>query len=302
VRQPVDQVDGSVQERGHPASVTVVGAGTMGMGIAHAFLLSGSLVTVVEADASRRDAVAGLMESLLRASQARRGGSGSLDAVMERLRVAGPTDSPSVPKLAIEAVPEDPRLKAQVLGEIEARVTENTVVATNTSSISVNELAASLRRPARFVGLHFFNPVPSSSLVEVVRGDATSEEAIRRCAQWVSALGKESVLVADTPGFASTRLGVLLGLEAIRMLEEGVATAADIDRAMRLGYRHPMGPLALTDLVGLDVRLAIAEYLNRRLGDRFEPPDLLRRMVDEGRLGRKVGRGFFDYPTPRPTG
>ena len=168
-------------------------------------------------------------------------------------------------------------------------------LATNTSSISIDDLAAGLERPARLLGLHFFNPVPASQLVEIVVGRATAPELVAAARGWVAAIGKVPVVVRDSPGFASSRLGVALGLEAIRMLEEGVASAADIDAAMELGYRHPVGPLRTTDIVGLDVRLGIAEELHARLGDRFAPPELLRRMVADGHLGRKTGRGFYEW-------
>jgi 3-hydroxybutyryl-CoA dehydrogenase len=192
-------------------------------------------------------------------------------------------------------VPERADLKVAVLAAAESALGPDAVLATNTSSLSVTELAAALRRPARFLGLHFFNPVPASRLVEVVVAPETAPEVVATARTWVRALGKTDVVVRDSPGFASSRLGVLLGLEAIRMLEEGVADAEAIDTAMELGYRHPMGPLRSTDLVGLDVRLAIAEYLASTLGDRFTPPQLLRDKVAAGELGRKTGRGFHTY-------
>jgi len=195
----------------------------------------------------------------------------------------------------IEAVPEIPSLKQSVLETITSTVTEDAIVATNTSSISVSELARAVSRPERFVGMHFFNPVPVSKLVEIVRGDQTSDSTIARVAEWVSTIGKESITVRDAPGFATSRLGVAIGLEAIRMLEDGVASATDIDMGMTLGYGFPVGPLRLSDIVGLDVRLEIAEYLESQLGDRFAAPALLRRMVAEGNFGRKSGRGFYDW-------
>jgi 3-hydroxybutyryl-CoA dehydrogenase len=205
---------------------------------------------------------------------------------------------PEVPfdaELIIEAVPEDIRLKAEILRAAEAGSGPDALLATNTSSLPVSELAAALDRPGRFLGMHFFNPVPASRLVEVVVARETTAEAVATARDWVHRLGKTEIVVKDSPGFASSRLGVLLGLEAIRMLEENVADAAAIDTAMELGYRHPMGPLRSTDLVGLDVRLAIAEYLHRTLGERFDPPQLLRDKVAAGELGRKTGRGFYDY-------
>ncbi|WP_258546414.1 3-hydroxyacyl-CoA dehydrogenase family protein, partial [Microbacterium sp. H6] len=154
---------------------------------------------------------------------------------------------------------------------------------------------AVLDRPSRLLGMHFFNPVPASTLVEIVHGASTAPALVDAARGWVAAIGKTPIVVADAPGFASSRLGVAIGLEAIRMLEEGVASAEDIDAAMTLGYKHPVGPLRLTDIVGLDVRLGIAEYLSAQLGERFEPPALLRRLVAEGHLGRKSGRGFYEW-------
>jgi 3-hydroxybutyryl-CoA dehydrogenase len=170
------------------------------------------------------------------------------------------------------------------------------VVGTNTSSLPVGELALAVPEPSRFLGMHFFNPVPASRLVEVVVGPATAPEVVDRVVGWVGRLGKAAVVVQDSPGFASSRLGLALGLEAIRMVEQGVASPADIDTAMELGYKHPTGPLRLTDLVGLDVRLGIAEHLARTLGERFAPPQLLRDMVARGELGRKSGQGFYSWP------
>jgi 3-hydroxybutyryl-CoA dehydrogenase len=169
------------------------------------------------------------------------------------------------------------------------------VLASNTSSLSIDSLANTLTMPARFVGMHFFNPVAAMRLVEVVRGEQTSDETVGEALEAVGRIGKEPVVVRDAPGFASTRLGLALGLEAIRMVEQGVAEPAAIDRAMELGYRHPIGPLRLSDVVGLDVRLAIAEHLATVLGDQFAPPKLLRQMVSQGRLGKKSGRGFYDW-------
>src|SRR5690606_2471805 len=184
-------------------------------------------------------------------------------------------------------------LKVDALTRIESVLGDDAALASNTSSISIDTLAASLTRPRRFLGLHFFNPVPPSQLVEIVVGAGTAADVVTDARDWVAALGKTPVIVRDSPGFASSRLGVMLGLEAIRMLEEGVADAADIDAAMELGYRHPMGPLRTTDVVGLDVRLGIAEELARELGPRFEPPAILRRLVAQGKLGRKSGEGFY---------
>jgi 3-hydroxybutyryl-CoA dehydrogenase len=197
--------------------------------------------------------------------------------------------------LVVEAVPEVLELKTEALADVEHRLDAQAVLASNTSSMSIELIAGALGRPERFIGMHFFNPVPASKLVEVVIGPATSPQLRQTVAGWVRTLGKTAVVVNDAPGFASSRLGLALGLEAVRMLEEGVASAADIDAAMSLGYGHPMGPLRLTDLVGLDVRLDIARYLQQRLGDRFAPPQLLIDKVEQGHLGRKSGRGFYEW-------
>ena len=279
-----------------PKLVGVVGGGRMGAGIAQVFAVSGTVVCLVERDpaaaAAARDRVA---MGLLRAGE-----KGllteSADAVLERLLLVDDVAALSADTdLVVEAVPEDAALKVRILAAVEQAVGERTVLATNTSSLSVTGLAEGLRRPERFLGMHFFNPVPASKLVEVVLSTAT-DDAVRDAARsWVAGLARAEVVVRDSPGFATSRLGVLLGLEAIRMLEEGVADAAAIDRAMELGYRHPMGPLRSTDLVGLDVRLAIAEHLHRELGERFAPPRLLRDKVARGDLGRKTGQGFFTW-------
>jgi 3-hydroxybutyryl-CoA dehydrogenase len=267
----------------------------MGAGIAHAYLVAGAGVSLVEVDPGIAAAVPRRIRSMLDKTVERGQVGIDPEECLARLAVSPELSAVAEADLVIEAVPEDPGLKARVLSRIEAGTEGRAVIASNTSSISIDHLAASLRRPERLVGMHFFNPVPASLFVEVVRGAASSEEAVETAVRWVGLAGKEIVLVRDSPGFASSRLGVLLGLEAIRMLEEGVASAEDIDKAMTLGYKHPIGPLHLGDLVGLDVRLAIAEYLNERLGERFAPPRLLRDMVAAGHLGRKTGRGFFAY-------
>lgn len=279
-----------------PAVVGVLGGGRMGAGIAQVVLAAGSEVVVVEADASAAEAAARRVRAGLAKAAERGKLTSSVDEVASRLRTATEAAAFAGCALVIEAVPENAHLKRAMLPQVEQALDANAVLATNTSSIAIADLAAVLARPDRFLGLHFFNPVPASALVEIVQGDATSPALVDSARGWVGALGKTPVVVRDRPGFATSRLGVALGLEAIRMLEEGVAAAEDIDTAMALGYRHPMGPLRLTDLVGLDVRLGIAEYLQTRLGDRFAPPRLLRDKVAAGELGRKTGRGFFDWP------
>ena len=280
-----------------PERVGVIGGGRMGAGIAQGFLAAGARVAVVEAGDAAAEAARGRVADGL-AEAARRGKlTGDVEAVLDRLTLVDtPGELDPATALVVEAVPEQAELKVAVLTAAESALGPDAVLATNTSSLSVTELAAALQRPARFLGLHFFNPVPASRLVEVVVAPETDAEVVTTARAWVQALGKTDVVVRDSPGFASSRLGVLLGLEAIRMLEEGVADAEAIDAAMELGYRHPMGPLRSTDLVGLDVRLAIAEHLAGTLGDRFTPPQLLRDKVAAGELGRKTGRGFHTYP------
>jgi 3-hydroxybutyryl-CoA dehydrogenase len=283
---------------GAPSDVGVLGGGRMGAGIAHAFLLAGSRVTVVERDADAAAAASARVLESVEASVAR--GTADEDPGVIGARFATSTDVNDFARcrLVVEAVPEDLELKIDALTRVEAAIGVDAALASNTSSISIDQLAALLERPSRFLGMHFFNPVPASTLVEIVRGDATDGTLVAEAREWVAAIGKTPIVVTDAPGFASSRLGVALGLEAIRMLEDGVASAEDIDAAMTLGYKHPVGPLRLTDIVGLDVRLGIAEYLSDTLGERFAPPALLRRMVAEGKLGRKTGEGFYLWDAP----
>jgi 3-hydroxybutyryl-CoA dehydrogenase len=279
-----------------PGRVAVIGGGRMGAGIAQVFLAAGAVVDVYEAgDEAARAAQERISHGLAEAERRGKLTAGA-DSALTRLSILGAAAelTPDT-DLVIEAVPERPDLKATVLKAAEDVVGPDTVLATNTSSLSVTDLAGVLERPDRFLGMHFFNPVPASKLVEVVVAERTDPALADTAGAWVRGIGKTGIVVRDRPGFASSRLGVLLGLEAIRMLEEGVADAEAIDTAMELGYRHPMGPLRSTDLVGLDVRLAIAEYLHSTLGERFAPPQLLRDKVAAGHLGRKTGRGFYSY-------
>ncbi|MEV8251914.1 3-hydroxyacyl-CoA dehydrogenase family protein [Microbacterium sp. NPDC076768] len=278
-----------------PAHVGVLGGGRMGAGIAHAFLLAGCEVVVIERDDDAAAAAAARVLASVDSSIARGTATESLDSYRTRFSTGIDAAQFASCDLVIEAVPEDLGLKIEALTRVEAQIGPETVLASNTSSISIDELAAVLERPARFLGMHFFNPVPASTMVEIVRGAATAPVLMESARAWVESIGKTPIVVADAPGFASSRLGVAIGLEAIRMLEEGVASAEDIDAAMTLGYKHPIGPLRLTDIVGLDVRLGIAEYLAAHLGERFEPPALLRQLVAEGHLGRKSGRGFYEW-------
>lgn len=268
----------------------------MGAGIAHAFLISGvEEVIVVEVTHNAAEAARSRIESDFAASLERGKINGELSDWASSLTVSTDVADFARCGLVVEAVPEDMDLKVAALRRAEDQLADDAWLATNTSSLSVSSLAEHLNRPTRFCGLHFFNPVPASRLVEVVLAEQTSEELAQLTRVWVEQLGKTPVVVNDAPGFASSRLGVAIGLEAIRMVEENVASPEDIDNAMVLGYRFPVGPLALTDIVGLDVRLGIAEYLASQLGERFSPPQLMREMVDRGELGRKAGKGFYDY-------
>lgn len=281
------------------ADVAVLGAGTMGHGIAQVCAVAGYSVNLADAteDFARRGAdriQANLMEGVKRGKVEESAVTGH----MSRVTVAPDIESACQhTAIIIEAVPEKVELKQDVLQRAERVAPASSLLASNTSSLSIGDMQAWLTRPAAFLGLHFFNPVHINRLVEVVRGPSTDDATVTRSLELVERIGKEAVVVNDSPGFATSRLGVLLGLEAMRMVEEGVASAADIDRALELGYRHPMGPLRLTDLVGLDVRLDIARYLHQKLGaEHYRPPRILEQMVAEGHLGRKSGRGFYDWP------
>jgi len=274
-----------------PEKVGVLGGGRMGAGIAHAFLAAGATVKVVDIN---DDAVAAAKARVEKAIQGSldRGVEGSFDSWAQRLTLSTDVSEFAGFDLVVEAVPESMELKTTAFSNI-AKAAPEAVIATNTSSLSVSQLADAVANDV--IGLHFFNPVPASKLVEVVIAESTPEALVETAKGWVEALGKTAVVVKDAPGFASSRLGVAIALEAIRMVEEGVASARDIDNAMVLGYKFPIGPLELTDIVGLDVRLGIAEYLESTLGERFAPPQLMRDMVSRGELGRKSGTGFYDY-------
>lgn len=274
-----------------PQKVGVLGGGRMGAGIAHSFLAAGAEVTVVDINDA---AIAAAQERITNdvAGSLRRGAEGTADEWLSRLTVTTDASAFAGLPLVVEAVPESMDLKVASFRTIEENAPE-AVIATNTSSLSVSDLALTVDNDV--IGLHFFNPVPASKLVEIVVADSTPADLVEQARGWVEGLGKTPIVVADAPGFASSRLGVVIALEAIRMVEEGVASPQDIDNAMVLGYKFPVGPLALTDIVGLDVRLGIAEYLESTLGERFAPPQLMRDMVERGELGRKSGRGFYAY-------
>ncbi|GHD03112.1 3-hydroxyacyl-CoA dehydrogenase family protein [Zhihengliuella salsuginis] len=279
-------------EQNLPTRVGVLGGGRMGAGIAHAFLIKGADVVVVEQNDDAATAARGRVESGVAKSLERGLPDGDY---LDKLTVSTDYAAFGDRELVVEAVPEIWELKVASLRAVEEHLGADAVLASNTSSMSVSALAGELERPAQFLGLHFFNPVPASTLIEVVIGEQTAEAHVEAARGWTEALGKTPVVVNDAPGFASSRLGVAIALEAMRMVEEGVASAEDIDNAMVLGYKHPTGPLKTTDIVGLDVRLGIAEYLESKLGPRFAPPQILRDKVAAGELGRKSGKGFFDW-------
>ena len=282
--------------------VAVLGAGTMGHGIAYFACAAGCEVRLFDADdAALERGLERIRAAFDKAIERGKATPETRTAVLGRLvGVISTAEACDGVELVIEAVPERLALKQQLLAEAERLVAKDAILATNTSSLPVSEIASALSHPERALGLHFFNPVPVMRLIEIVCGRATSQEVVARSRGFAEQLGKVPIIVRDTPGFATSRLGVVLGLEAMRMLEQGVANAEDIDRAMELGYNHPMGPLRLTDLVGLDVRLAIADHLHATLGgDTYAAPELLRRMVAEGKLGQKSGEGFYRWEKGR---
>lgn len=278
-------------------TIGVIGAGTMGHGIAQVSAAAGYPVILRDVD---RDSLARGIEAiernLTKGIQLGKLTEADCDSTLQHIRGTTHLEEIANADLIIEAAPERLEIKQQLLRDVEALSQRNFIFATNTSSLSITEIAKGSERPANVVGMHFFNPVHIMRLVEIVVGKATSDETVEIVREVSGKLRKEPIVVRDVPGFASSRLGVALGLEAMRMLEQGVASAKDIDTAMELGYNHPMGPLKLTDHVGLDIRLNIAEYLHHELGsETFRPPDLLRRMVKEGKLGKKSGEGFYNW-------
>jgi 3-hydroxybutyryl-CoA dehydrogenase len=281
-----------------PTKLAVLGAGTMGHGIAQVAAQAGFATALYDPipealerglARAREGLTAGVAKGKLTADEAR-------DASARLVAAGSLSEAVAGAELVLEAGPENLALKIEIFRAVCAAAPVGAVLASNTSSLSLTELAAATPRPGQVVGMHFFNPPPAMKLLELVRAEQTSPETLARARAVGVKMGKQVIEVRDSPGFASSRLGIAIALEAIRMVEEGVASPEDIDRAMELGYNHPMGPLKLTDLVGLDVRLSIAEYLNRELGgQRFQPPQLLRRLVRAGKLGRKSGEGFYKY-------
>ena len=275
--------------------LAVLGAGTMGHGIAQIAAIAGYDVRLTDvSDEALESAMGRVKAQLDKGVELGKVEPDVRDAALGRLRATSDAaDAMAGAEIVVEAVPEVMELKQEILAGAAKTVEPDTLLATNTSSLSITAIAEAVPGQERVVGMHFFNPVHIMALVEIVRGDRTAPDAVERAREAAERMGKTPIVVSDSPGFASSRLGIALGLEAIRMVEAGVASVEDIDRAMELGYRHPMGPLRLTDLVGLDVRLEIARYLHRELGDRFQPPELLKQMVEEGKLGKKSGRGFY---------
>jgi 3-hydroxybutyryl-CoA dehydrogenase len=277
--------------------VAVIGAGTMGTGIAQVAARAGYRTEMYDAvEGAVRRSLERIAEALSRAVEKGKCTASERDDALSRLSTATDLESAaSTADLIIEAAPEDLALKRDLFARLSRAARSDAILASNTSSLPITAIAAAARHPGRVVGLHFFNPVPVMRLLEIVQGERTDPMVVTACRAVGGRLGKEVVVVRDAPGFATSRLGIALALEAMRMVEEGVASVEEIDRAIELGYGHPMGPLKLTDHVGLDVRLAIAEHLVSELGERFRPPQILRRMVRAGKLGKKTGEGFYKY-------
>ncbi len=278
-------------------NILVVGAGTMGRGIAQIAAMAGFDVSLNDLDAQLLEAAReSIRRNLEKASQTGKYPTEEIARTMERIHPhTNLNDAAGAADLVIEAIPEKIDLKVKLFQELHGLTKAQSIFASNTSSLPITTMAEQSGRPGQFVGMHFFNPPHIMKLLEVVRGK-TTENTLRVALEVGKRMGKETIVVNDSPGFATSRLGIVLGLEAMRMLESGVAEAADIDRAMELGYNHPMGPLRLTDLVGLDVRLSIAEYLFSTLGsDAYRPPEILRDKVREGKLGKKTGEGFYQW-------
>lgn len=278
-------------------TIAVLGAGTMGHGIAQVAALAGYSVVMrdVSLEALRRG-VQAIEKNLVKGVQRAKLTEDECDRALQHIRGTTQMSDAAEAELVIEAAPEVLSLKQDLLRELESLTDKTFIFATNTSSLAITEIARAAREPAQVIGMHFFNPVHIMRLLEIVVAPQTSPATLATAQTVARKLKKEPIVVQDVPGFASSRLGLVLGLEAIRMVEQGVASPADIDKAMELGYNHPLGPLRLTDLVGLDVRLNIADYLHQTLqAEAFRPPDLLRRLVAEGKLGKKTGQGFYTW-------
>lgn len=275
--------------------IGVLGAGTMGHGIAQVCAMADNEVIMRDIEESVLEAGRSAIEANLQEAVDRDiiTKTDKADTVANIATTLDISEAVEDADLVVEAVPEAVELKQQVFEDVEAAAPEDCLIATNTSSLSVTEITSVLGDPGRAIGLHFFNPVHIMDLVEVVAAEQTAAETIDRAREFVTDIQKTPIVIRDSAGFASSRLGVSLGVEAMRMLEEGVAGPREIDQAMELGYNHPMGPIELGDVVGLDVRLDILEYLRTELGERFRPPQLLKRKVRAGNLGKKTGEGFY---------
>lgn len=279
------------------SKAVVIGAGQMGLGIAHAFAVAGAEVALVDVGeaqlAKARSAIAAILEGAVKLKKLEEGAAG---AALSRL--APSTDLAGVVRdadIVVETASENLKVKLDLLATVDGAAREDAIVTTNTSALSVTELGATMTRPERFAGMHFFNPVHKMKLLEIVKGLPTSPETVAILQAWGAALGKTTIVVNEAPGFTTSRMSALAGNEAMHMLAEGVASAEDIDTALRLGFGHPMGPLELGDLTGWDTRLSVLQYLQGVLGDRFRPNPLIIKMVKAGRVGRKVGRGVYEY-------
>jgi 3-hydroxybutyryl-CoA dehydrogenase len=280
-------------------TVLVVGAGLMGTGIAYAFAASSHHLMLVDTSARALDVALGSIDTIL-VDAIRRGKMTEADRSAARARVAVNTDLRAAlrdlaPALVIETATEALALKKEIIALVEPLIPSDSIIATNTSALSVTEISAGATDPSRIAGMHFFNPVQKMKLVELVRGLATSDATITRLAAFSAAIGKTSIVVNEAPGLTTSRMSALLGNEAMYMLMEGTASAEDIDVALRLGFNHPMGPLELGDLTGWDTRLAVLKHLHATLGEKFRPCPLISKLVTAGRFGRKAGRGIYDY-------
>ncbi|MDH3509805.1 MAG: 3-hydroxyacyl-CoA dehydrogenase NAD-binding domain-containing protein [Gammaproteobacteria bacterium] len=279
------------------SSVLVIGAGLMGSGIAHAFAVAGDRVQLHDANPlASEKAVTNIREVLNAAVALKKLQQEEVEAVVERITiVADMAAAAATADLVVETATEDLAIKLDIIKMLSTAARPDAFITSNTSALSITELAAATRHPERFAGLHFFNPVHKMKLVEIVRGLETSKETVEYLQACTKCMGKQSVVVADSPGFTTSRMSAMLGNEAMYMLQDGVASAEDIDTALRLGLGHPMGPLELGDLTGWDTRLSVLHYLNRTLGERFRPCPLIEEMVKAGRTGRKVGHGVYEY-------
>lgn len=277
--------------------VLVIGAGLMGTGIAHGFAVAGAEVLLVDASRASADKavaeIGGILDGAVKIGKLEAGAAEAAKArieIVEDLALAAQRSA-----LIVETASENIAVKIEIFETVNTHAPEGAILTTNTSALSVTELAATTKAPERFAGFHFFNPVHKMKLAEIIRGIATSDETVATLKEWALRMGKDPVVVAESPGFTTSRMSALMGNEAMYMLESGVASAEDIDKALRLGFGHPMGPLELGDLTGWDTRFAVLQYLHRTLGEKFRPCPLIEKMVKAGRYGRKVGHGVYRY-------